>query len=178
MKSINTISPPVNAFYYLYYNNHMIEINIPGRDRLTLEHLVLDVNGTLAVDGVLIEGVSQSLNRLRGSLNVHLVTADTHGKQFLIDQQLGLKATRLQAGNESEQKASYVARLGSEKVIAIGQGANDAGMLKNAALGICVLSQESTALSTMLSADLVVPDILTAFSLLEKPGRIIASLRK
>ena len=65
-----------------------------------------------------------------------------------------------------------------EKVIAMGQGANDAGMLKNAVIGVCVLSPEGTALSTLLSADLVVPDILTAFSLLEKPKRMIASLRK
>ena len=156
----------------------MIEIDIPGKGRLTLEHLVLDVNGTLAVDGVLIEGVSQSLDRLRNLLTVHLVTADTHGKQHLIDQQLNLQATRLQKGHEAEQKADYVNQLGFEKVIAMGQGANDAGMLKNAVIGVCVLSPEGTALSTLLSADLVVPDILTAFSLLEKPKRMIASLRK
>ena len=165
------------VFSYLYYNNPMLEINIPGKGRITLEHLVLDVNGTLAVDGELIEGVSQSLNHLRDSLEVHLVTADTHGKQHLIDRQLNLKAARLQAGNEAEQKADYIDRLGHEQVVAIGQGANDAGMLKHAAIGICVLSPEGTALSTLLSADVVVPDILTAFSLLEKPNRIVASLR-
>ena len=156
----------------------MIEIDIPGKGPLTLEHLVLDVNGTLAVDGILIEGVPQSLARLQNVLTVHLVTADTHGKQYLIDQQLNLQATRLQKGHEAEQKADYVDQLGCEKVIAMGQGANDASMLKKAVIGVCVLSPEGTALSTLLSADLVVPDILTAFSLLEKPKRMIASLRK
>ncbi len=143
-----------------------------------LEHLVLDVNGTLAVDGVLIEGVAQTLNRLQNSLKIHMVTADTHGKQYQIDQQLGLQATRLQKGNEPEQKADYVDRLGCEKVIAIGQGANDSAMLQKAAIGVCVLSPEGTAISTLLAADLVVPDILTALALLEKPNRMIASLRK
>lgn len=33
------------------YNIRMIEINIPGGSTLQLDHLVCDVNGTLAVDG-------------------------------------------------------------------------------------------------------------------------------
>ena len=114
----------------------MIEINIPGRAKLTLEHLVMDVNGTLALDGILIAGVAERINRLRNRLDVHLLTADTHGGQALIDQALGLKAVRIQPGNEIEQKAAYVQQLGAEHVVAIGQGANDAGMLQTAALGL------------------------------------------
>lgn len=34
----------------------MIEINIPGFGSLELDHLVLDYNGTMALDGQLIEG--------------------------------------------------------------------------------------------------------------------------
>ena len=63
-------------------------------------------------------------------------------------------------------------------MIAIGQGANDAAMLKEAALGICVMSQEGAAVETLLSADIVVPSILAAFDLLDKPLRIAATLRK
>jgi soluble P-type ATPase len=111
-------------------------------------------------------------------LQIHLITADTHGKQDIIDLQLNMKATRLRAGQEGEQKAAYVHQLGSEHVVAIGQGANDAAMLKTAAIGICILSPEGTALETLLSADLVVPDIFTALGLLEKPLRLIATLRK
>lgn len=33
----------------------MIELNIPGRGNLQLHHLVTDVNGTLAVDGELLD---------------------------------------------------------------------------------------------------------------------------
>jgi soluble P-type ATPase len=51
-------------------------------------------------------------------------------------------------------------------------------MLKEAALGICVMSQEAAAVETLLAADLVVPDIFAALDLLEKPLRIVASLRK
>ncbi len=156
----------------------MIELNIPGSGTLQLEHLVSDVNGTLAVDGQLPEGVARAIKNLRDRLEVHLLTADTHGRQYLIDRQLGLQAVHIQPGDEGEQKAAYVRQLGAHSVVAIGQGANDAKMLKEAALGICVLSTEGTAVETMLAADLLTPDIFTALELLEKPLRIVASLRK
>lgn len=156
----------------------MIELSIPGRGSLRLQHLVTDVNGTLAVDGTLIEGLSHRIALIQNRLSVHLLTADTHGRQATIDQQLNLAATRLSAGNEQEQKRSYIEKLGPECVVAIGQGANDAGMLKAAAIGICVMSEEGTALETLLAADVVVRDIISAFELLEKPLRLVATLRK
>jgi P-type E1-E2 ATPase len=156
----------------------MIELNIPGRGTLQLEHLVSDVNGTLAVDGQLLEGLPRLIHNLRDRLTIHLITADTHGRQLLIDQQLGLKAVRLSPGDEAQQKAEYVRRLGAGGVVALGQGANDTAMLKEAALGICVLSKEGTCVEALLASDLLAPDIFAALELLEKPLRIVASLRR
>jgi len=162
----------------LYYNYFMIVFDIPGRGQLQLEHLVLDVNGTLAVDGNLVEGVASRLATLREVLDVHLITADTHGRQAIIDQQLDLHAMRLKPGDEAGQKATYVRQLGAERVAAIGQGANDTLMLQEAALGICVMSDEGTAIATLTAADLVVVSIIKALELFEKPTRLIATLRK
>jgi P-type E1-E2 ATPase len=156
----------------------MLELNIPARGTLKLEYLVCDVNGTLALDGRLLDGVAQSLESLQDRLEVHLITADTHGRQHIIDQQLNLQAVRLQPGNEAGQKAAYIRQLGVERVAAIGQGANDAGMLREAALGIGILSPEGLAIETLLAADLVVPDIFIALELLNNPLRIVATLRK
>ncbi|MGE5123513.1 MAG: HAD family hydrolase [Acidobacteriaceae bacterium] len=156
----------------------MIELNIPGRGSVQLKHLVCDVNGTLTIDGQLPESVKHELVDLRDRLSVHLITADTLGKQDIIDRQLNLTAVRLQPGMEKEQKEQYVRQLGAETVVAIGQGANDAGMLQAAVLGICVLSAEGTAVETMLGADMVVANIHEALELLEKPLRIVASLRQ
>jgi P-type E1-E2 ATPase len=152
----------------------MIELNIPGRGEFQFEHLVTDVNGTLAIDGQLIDGVAKRIGALRDRLTVHLLTADTHGRQAEIDHKLNLSAVR----NEAEQKAGYVRNLGADRVIAIGQGANDAVMLQAAALGICVMSVEGLTVQTMLASDLLTPDILSALDLLDKPLRIVASLRK
>ena len=162
----------------LEYNKFMIELNIPGRGLIQLQHLVCDVNGTLAVDGQLTESAKHGLNALRDRLTLHLLTADTHGKQDVIDHQLNMKAVRIHPGNEVEQKVNYVQQLGAGTVVAIGQGANDAGMLQAAALGMCILSPEGTAVETLLGADLVVANIEQALELLEKPLRIVASLRK
>jgi P-type E1-E2 ATPase len=156
----------------------MIELNIPGGQVFQLNHLVLDVNGTLAIDGKLIDGVSKAVSSLKDRLQIHLITADTHGKQHLIDEILNMQAVRLAPNDEPEQKAAFVRQLGCENVAAIGQGANDALMLKEAALGIAILSPEGLATSALLASDIVVADILTAFQLFEKPIRIVATLRK
>lgn len=171
----------VRLFYHhqdVIYNNSMIELTIPGRGTVQLEHLVCDVNGTLALDGELIGGVAEALRRLRNRLAIHLITADTLGKQAIIDQQLELTAARLSPGDEPGQKAAYVRRLGAGRVVAVGQGANDAGMLSAAAIGIATLSPEGLAVETLQAADLVVTDILAAFELLENPMRLAATLRK
>lgn len=156
----------------------MIELNIPGIGVVQLEHLVCDVNGTLAADGKLIDGVIRAVDTLRDRLTIHLLTADTFGRQEVIDHQLNLKAFRLELGNEAEQKAEYVRQLGAEKVIAIGQGANDALMLRAAKIGVCVISPEGLAVETMTAAKVITPDITAAFDLILKPLRLVATLRK
>ena len=155
----------------------MISLTIPGRGELHLQHLVLDVNGTLAVDGQLLDGVARRIAAMRDRLEVHLLTANTHGRQDALDRMLGLAAKRVATGHEAEQKVDFVCALGATSVAAIGQGANDALMLSAAALGVCVLSPEGAALSALTAADLVVPDIQSAFDLFENPLRLIATLR-
>jgi P-type E1-E2 ATPase len=156
----------------------MINLAIPSRGELSIQHIVTDVNGTLALDGILFEGLAERIAALRGRVQIHLLTADTHGRQAIIDEQLNLTAVRIRGGNEAEQKAEYVRRLGAETVAAIGQGANDAAMLREAALGICVMSREGVAIETLQSADLLMPDIFAVLELFDHPNRIIASLRK
>lgn len=156
----------------------MIELDIPGRGLYQLDHLVCDVNGTLALDGKLIPGVSSALTALGDRLALHLLTADTHGKQAGLDRQLGMEAVRIPPGAEDEAKAAYVRELGSERVVAVGQGANDAGMLREAAIGICLISAEGLAVEALKAADLVVADIMQALALMENPMRLVASMRR
>ncbi|HLF24881.1 MAG TPA: HAD hydrolase family protein [Anaerolineae bacterium] len=156
----------------------MIEIEIPGRGELKLSHVVLDVNGTLAVDGRLIANVSDRLAALRAQLTLHLLTADTHVRQSTIDTALRLKAYRLTPGDERRQKAAFVEQLGAAEVVAIGNGANDAGMLETAALSIAVIGCEGVSSEAIAAADIIVTSISDALDLLLLPKRLIATLRR
>jgi P-type E1-E2 ATPase len=156
----------------------MIELIIPGRGTIHLHHLVSDVNGTLALDGRLIDGVARALLPLQDRLQLHLLTADTHGKQAEIDRQLAVQAVRIPPGGEAAAKAAYVRQLGSQGVVAIGNGANDAAMLHEAAIGIAILSPEGLAAEAAQAADLIAPGILDALGWLERPMRLVASLRR
>jgi soluble P-type ATPase len=156
----------------------MIEIDIPGYRRICLEHLVLDVNGTIARDGQLLEGTAERIADLQGKLAVHLVTADTHGRQAEIDRRLSLSAVRIPVRDQARAKRNYIETLGPGKVAAVGNGANDASMLEGAALGICVIGPEGSAVDALMKADVVVTDIRAALELLLNPKRLIATLRR
>jgi P-type E1-E2 ATPase len=157
----------------------MLTVEIPGRGAYQLAHLVLDVNGTIAEDGDLIPGVKERLARLRRLLEVAMVTADTHGRQVAIDRELELEAERLLPGEpEAAQKAAVVRRLGAAATIAIGNGANDASMLKEAAIGIAVIEAEGACVLAVQNADVVCRSILDALDLAINPRRLVATLRQ
>jgi P-type E1-E2 ATPase len=156
----------------------MIEVEIPGQGTLRLAELVLDLNGTIALDGELLPGVAERVAALRGELGIRIASADTFGRLDAIAAALGVQAARLRAGEpEAEQKAAIVGELGAERVVAIGNGANDVAMLAEAALGIAVLGREGLAVAALRAADLVVPSIEDALNLLLRPRRLRASLR-
>jgi len=155
----------------------MIEIDIPGLAKYQLSHLVLDVNGTLATDGELLDGVKERLDLLRDKLTIHLLTADTHGKQDAIDQVLRMKAIRIGQGNEAENKFQLIDKIGADKIVAIGNGANDKLMLAHAALAIAVIGAEGAFTGTLMQADIVCRSIHEALDLLLYPKRIVATLR-
>ena len=155
----------------------MIQVDIPGYRSLRLAHLVMDYNGTLAVDGHLESGVPEALERLAPQLEIHVVTADTFG---LAAEQLKDTPARLSvlpAGSQDVAKRDYVGRLGCAATVAVGNGRNDRLMLSAAEVGIAVLLREGAAVETLAAADSVCPGIVPALELLLHPLRITATLR-
>jgi len=155
----------------------MIDIDVPGYRTFTLRHLVLDYNGTLALDGELLPGVRERLQALSDSIEVHVLTADTHGHAAARLEGVPCRFEVVEVGNQNEAKRDYVTRLGSEEAVCIGNGRNDQRMLQEAALGIAVLQEEGAAVETLNAANVVVPDILAALGLLQNPLRLVATLR-
>jgi len=152
-------------------------LDIPGRRRLELNHLVLDLNGTLAVDGRPEKGVAEALAKLQANLTCHLVTADTFGTAGGLFPDL-VRLAVIEPGREAEQKLALVKSLGAEKVAAVGNGANDVLMLGAAALGICVLGWEGADPAALAAADVAVPGPVAALELLLRTDRLRATLRR
>ncbi|ATW28155.1 HAD family hydrolase [Candidatus Formimonas warabiya] len=157
----------------------MIKIKIPAGQELTLEHLVLDYNGTLAVDGHLKPHVREKLNFLAQDLTIHIITADTFG--ICAAECEGIPCTLQLLDNScpgGPQKENFIQTLGPSKVVAVGNGANDRQMLASAALGIAVLGDEGTCAKCLIDADVMVRNILDALDLLIHPKRLVATLRQ
>ena len=155
----------------------MLRITIPGSKDLRIEYLVLDYNGTLARDGELIAGVGDSLKALAADLQIHVVTADTFGKAQSGLAGLPCELVVLPAEAQDAGKLAYIERLGPRRTACVGNGRNDRLMLKEAALGIAVVQEEGAATDTLLAADVVCPDVLSALQLLRNPLRLTATLR-
>jgi len=155
----------------------MIEIPVPGFKTLRIEHLVLDYNGTLARDGRLIDGVRERLLGLSRSLELHVLTADTHGTVAREIAEIPCEVTVIPSQNEAEAKSRFVSKLGCDNTACIGNGRNDRLMLSHAALGISVIQAEGCAREALLAADVVTTSILDALDLIIHPLRLMATLR-
>jgi soluble P-type ATPase len=156
----------------------MLAIEVPGTGELRLEHLVLDYNGTLAIDGHLIAGVADRLRRLAQTLRVHVVTADTFGQAQAELAGAPCSVSVLAPGNQDVRKLEYIRALGVDRVVAVGNGRNDRAMIEAAALGIAVVQAEGAAVETLLAADVAVASVLDALDLLAAPLRLAATLRR
>ena len=156
----------------------MLSIEIPGRGRLEIKNVVLDVNGTIAVDGNIPEEIKSKLSKLQGKFHVYLLTADTYGMIKTAISDPGIEIKKITPLDECNQKADFIRKIGSKNTIAIGNGANDVLMLKQAAIGIAVIGKEGACSEAILNADLVVSDISNALDILLNPMRLIATLRR
>jgi P-type E1-E2 ATPase len=156
----------------------MIVFDIPGRDCCEIRHLVVDYNGTLALDGALLSGVEQRLQVLSSHLSIHVLTADTFGCAASQIEGLALSLAVIPDENQDIHKKNYVEVLGSSVCVCIGNGRNDALMLEAAAIGIAVVQQECAAAAALRSADIIAPDIVSALDLLLNPLRLKATLRR
>lgn len=155
----------------------MLSAKIPGFGALSLEHLVLDFNGTLALDGRLLPNVRGRIGALARALEVHVVTADTFGSARRALRGLPCKVVVLDQNAQDRAKGTYVRRLGAACTVSVGNGRNDRAMLRAARLGIAVLGPEGASAEALRAAHVVAPSIVAALDLLLHPLRLTATLR-
>ena len=155
-----------------------MNITIPGRDELIIENILLDYNGTIAVDGKIIKSIEKRIDKLdKMGLNIFVLTADTHGTVRKECGHLPLEVIVFDNNEARISKKEIVEKLGSDRCIAIGNGYNDGLMLLKSKLGIAVMGEEGMSLKAIENADVVCRNIEDALDLIIKEKRLIATLR-
>jgi len=155
----------------------MIRIDIPGFRILTLEHFVSDYSGTLSEDGKVLPEVREKLNTLSETLKVHVITSDTFGMARKELEGVNCIMHVLEGAGHAVQKENYVLSLGADSVVALGNGNNDAKMLRVARVGISVCLTEGVSVEALKAAKILVRSPIDAIDLLLNPKRLTATLR-
>ncbi len=154
----------------------MIQMEIPGRGKLAIAHVVLDYNGTIAVDGLIPDTLKPRLQALLKEVTVTVLTADTYGTVRAQCEPLGLRVETFPREGAAECKAEIVGKLSGGRAC-FGNGFNDMAMFDLAELSVAVMEGEGFCAALLPHADVVVRSAEEALDLLLKPDRLRATLR-
>ncbi len=152
-------------------------IKIPGRETVEIKNVIFDYNGTIAIDGQLIEGAAKSINELSSDFNFHVITADTFGSVNNALKDVTCTVIKIPEQNQDQTKFEYLLKLGKETTLCVGNGRNDKLMLKESVIGIAVIQDEGTSTDTLMASDIICKSIMDVFEFLKKPDRLKATLR-
>lgn len=154
----------------------MIKIQIPGRETLTIEHIALDYNGTIAFDGALLPGIGERIQALSRLVSVYVLTADTYGTVRAQCDGLGAEIKTFPRAQAALCKQEIVQGLGAH-VACVGNGFNDIEMFDLAELSIAVLDGEGMCTKLLPHADVLTRSGVEALDLLLHTDRLRATLR-
>jgi len=156
----------------------MMLLNIPGHKPIEIKNVVFDFNGTLAVDGVLVAGISEKIVALSQiGIDIYILTADTFGTTRSQCQHLPVEIEIFSKENIAQSKEIFVEKLGPENTITVGNGRNDFSMFELSILSICVIGKEGSCTKSIMASDIVVNNSMDALDLLLNNERIVATLR-
>lgn len=155
----------------------MIIYDIPGMGKIKIENIVFDYNGTIAVDGKLLDEVKNFLIKLKDVANVYVLTADTYGTVEVECCKLGINIRTFPKENASYFKKEIVDQLGCKSTICIGNGFNDIEMFKICGISIAILGEEGCSGKLLANSDIVVKSIEDAINIILNENRMKATLR-
>lgn len=153
----------------------MLTLEIPGDKKYELKELILDFNGTLAVDGKLIVGVKERIQKLSKILNIYVLTGDQHHNAEKVLHNL---AINVKVVHGKKEKIKFINSIGNNHIVYIGNGLMDIKALKKSAIGICVIEKEGASTKALSNSDIVTNNILDALDLLLIKDRLICTLKR
>jgi soluble P-type ATPase len=157
----------------------MKEFIIPNYGKITIKNIIFDINGTIQFKGQISDDLVKKIEELKKIYKVYLVSADTRGNLKELAEKIKVSYIKINPveNSEAEEKNRELIRLGKDVTVAVGNGNNDALMLKNSILGITVLGSEGATIKSILNSDVIVPDPISAIDLLLDEKVMIGTLR-
>ncbi len=155
----------------------MILYEVPGRNDIKIESVVFDYNGTIAVDGKLVDGVSSLLNLLSKRVDIHILTADTYGTVKKECKDINARVLTFPRENAGESKKKIVEELGQDKTLCVGNGYNDIPMFDISILSIAIIEGEGCSGKLLAKADIVSKNIIECLNIILNTNMIKATLR-
>ena len=150
--------------------------DIPGYEKLKIDTLILDLNGTLTVGGNIPEGAKERLDKVKNlGLKVVLLTGNTRGDADDLASELGID---WQQAKSAEDKRDIAKTLEPETCASIGNGRIDLELMKVVKLAIVTLQAEGVHAETLANSDIIVPTINDALDLFIDSDRLIATMRR
>jgi soluble P-type ATPase len=154
----------------------MILIERPGQEPLEIEYLLIDFEGTLAMDRRVHPKAKDKINLLSKRLKIYIFAKEEKERVEEVLKRVKAEIVFLNRGEASKQKLELIQRLGAFRTAVIGNGIDDLSIMKEAALGMVILGKEGTSGVLIQIANLVFTDVIDALDFLLKPLRQRATL--
>jgi len=152
-----------------------MKYSIPGQKELEINTIILDLNGTLSVGGVVPSGVKERLDALKAKgFRILFFTGNTRNDADELAANLHIE---WKLAKSAEEKRTEALQLEPETCASIGNGLIDLALMKTVKLRIVTLQAEGVHVQTLLNSDIVVPSILDALDLFIDEQRLVATLR-
>ncbi|MCA9391645.1 HAD hydrolase family protein [candidate division WWE3 bacterium] len=148
---------------------------VPGVGEIEIKVIVLDLNGTLSVNGQVPDGVKQRLDKLNElGIEIVLFTGDQRGTAQDLCDDLGISFVRCKS---LEEKEKAMGNYDSETTAAIGNARIDIGTFKKAKVSVATLQAEGIHAGILEHVDVVVPTINDALDFFIDTNTFAATMR-
>lgn len=149
--------------------------HIPKGETIEIDTIVLDLNGTLTVKGILQNSTIELIKQLQNNdFRLVLISGDIRGNAKTIADNLGLE---LYLGSTSDEKATQMQQFDKNKTAAIGNARIDIGTFENAKISIATLQSEGIHTAILKHVDIIVPSIDNALQLFLDKKSLEGTLR-
>jgi soluble P-type ATPase len=157
-----------------------MKYEVPEVGVIELKTLILDLNGTLSVNGHIPSRAPVQLVELKKlGFRIILLTGDQRGTADDLCKELGIE---YRVAKNAEEKGKALDDLGDEidkeTTVSVGNARIDIGTFIRSKVSIATLQDEGIHVGILKHVDILVPSITAALDLLIDPNTFCATMRK